>query len=32
MRITYFKIKTYRVSQKFVALLYKTAFQYDWTW
>ena len=22
----------YRVSQKFVPLLYKSVFQYDWTW
>ena len=26
------KIYLYRVSQKFVSLLYKSVFQYDWTW
>ena len=25
-------LKVYRVSQKFVPLLYKSVFQYDWTW
>ena len=26
------KFAVYRVSQKFVPLLYKSVFQYDWTW
>ena len=30
--LNYLTVLVYRVSQKFVPLLYKSVFQYDWTW